>query len=125
MAPHAGFYQLKHYTTDNRPKVYRLRIEEKDGSFYSSDATLLDGIREGFATIHPTNVRGDVINIIASLPAERATIMGTDGQNIFSKELGGVAGSFTIPIPTLKKGVYWISFYGRGWINTIPFLVAD
>ena len=125
LTPMAGFYQLKHYTRETRPIIYRLRIEEKDGSFYDTDATLLDGTPASFVTIHPTKVRGDVINVIADFPAERAAIVGMEGQNVFSKELGGLTGSFTMAVPTLKKGIYWITFYGSGWMNTIPFLVAE
>jgi hypothetical protein len=125
LAPFAGSYQLKHYTTETRPIIYRLRIEKKDGSFYDTDATLLSGTQESFVTIYPTKVQGDVINVNADFPAERAAIVGMEGQNIFSKELGGLTGSFTMAVPTLKKGVYWITFYGRGWTNTIPFLVAE
>jgi len=125
LAPLAGTYQLKHYLNDRSPVVYRLRIEENDGSFYDTDAALLDGIQAAFVTIYPTTVHGDVINAIAAFPAERAAIVGLEGQNIFSKELGGLTGSFTMAIPTLKKGVYWLTFFGRGWSNTIPFLVAD
>ena len=124
LAPHAGLYRLEHYTVETRPMIYRLRIEKKDGSFYYTDATLLDGIAEKFTKIFPTTVRGNVLNVIADFPAERATIVGLEGQNIFSKELGGVTGTFTMAIPSLKKGIYWITFYGRGWNNTIPFLVA-
>jgi len=125
LIPFAGSYQLKHYTTETRPIIYRLRIEKKDGSFYETDATLLSGTPESFVTIYPTTVQDDVINVTADFPAERAAIVGMEGQNIFSKELGGLTGSFTMAVPTLKKGVYWITFYGRGWTNTIPFLVAE
>jgi len=124
LAPINGFYGLKHYTFETGPMIYRIRIEKKDGSFYYSEATLLDGIAKTFTSIYPTTVRGNVINVIAGVPAERATIVGMEGQNIFSKELGGLTGSFTMAIPGLKKGIYWITFYGRGWNNTIPFLVA-
>ena len=124
LAPINGFYGLKHYTFETGPMIYRIRIEKKDGSFYYSEATLLDGIAKTFTSIYPTTVRGNVINVIAGVPAERATIVGMEGQNIFSKELGGLMGSFTMAIPGLKKGIYWITFYGRGWNNTIPFLVA-
>ena len=44
LVPLAGSYQLKHYLTDTRPIIYRLRIEENDGSFYDTDVTLLDGV---------------------------------------------------------------------------------
>ena len=124
LVPHNAFYELKHYTFETRPMIYRLRIEKKDGSFYYTDATLLDGIAKTFTTIYPTTVRGNVINVIAGVPAERATIVGMEGQNIFSKELGGLTGSFTMAIPALKRGIYWVTFYGRGWNNTIPFVVA-
>src|SRR5688572_3731508 len=125
LVPLAGSYQLKHYIIDSRPIIYRLRIEEKDGSFYNTEATLLDGMPGAFVAIYPTTMRGDVINVIADFPAERAAIVGMEGQNIFAKELGGLTGSFTIATPKLKKGIYWISFFGRGWSNTIPFLVAE
>jgi len=124
LIPFAGSYQLKHYTSDPRPMIYRLRIEKKDGSFYNTGTSLLDGIAEPFINIYPTAVRGDVINAITAFPVERAGIAGIEGQSVFVKELGGVSGSFTMAIPSLKKGVYWITFYGNGWNSTTQFVVA-
>src|SRR6185295_1103090 len=63
LAPLNGFYGLKHYTFETRPMIYRLRIEKKDGSFYYSNATLLDGIAKTATTIYPTTVHGNVINV--------------------------------------------------------------
>ena len=93
--------------------------------FYDTDATLLDGTPGSFVSIYPTTVQGDVINVIADFPAERAAIVGMEGQNIFSKELGGLTGSFTMAVPTIEKRSLLDYVLRQGMDNTIPFLVAE
>lgn len=119
-----GKYTLKHYTQDTRPFIYRVKIEELTGKFSYSPEILLEGTEIPPVRIYPTIVTGSVINANAGLPVERVTITGADGQQQFAKELDGVRDFIPIVIPSLGKGIYFITFYGNGWKSTSRFLIS-
>ena len=119
-----GFYELKHYTLDTRPLLYRIRIEELNSKFYYSDLALLDGIAISPVEIYPTVVTGNVVNVNAAFPVERINIASADGQQMFAKDLGGERDFIRINIPSLNKGLYLITFYGNGWKSTSKFMIG-
>lgn len=119
-----GTYDLKHYTLDSRPLLYRVRIEDLGGKLYYSDAILLDGTGVPPVKIYPTNVTGNVINANAGFPIERVIIVSSDGQQMFAKDLNGVRDFIPINIPSLNRGMYFIIFYGSGWKSTEKFVVG-
>ncbi|MDP9230311.1 MAG: T9SS type A sorting domain-containing protein [Bacteroidota bacterium] len=118
-----GVYNLKHYTFDTRPLLYRVRIEELSGRFYYSDNILLDGIDVQPVKIYPTIVTGSVVNVNAGLPVERITITSADGRQLFAKDLNGIEDFIPVIIPSLNKGMYWMTFYGYSWKSTTEFIV--
>src|SRR5262249_47466900 len=63
MVPADHAYSLKHYTFDQRPLLYRIRMEKLDGKFANSGSILLDGTDIPPVKIYPTVVNGDVINM--------------------------------------------------------------
>jgi hypothetical protein len=119
-----GKYTLKHYTQDTRPLMYRVKIEELTGKFSYSPEIVLDGTEIPPVRIYPTIVTGSVINANAGLPVERLTITSADGQQQFAKDLNGVRDFIPIVIPSLGKGIYYITFYGNGWKSTSRFLIS-
>lgn len=119
-----GKYFLKHYTQDTRPFVYRVKIEELTGKFSYSPEIVLDGTEIPPVKIYPTIVTGSVINANAGLPVERLTITSADGQQQFAKDLNGVRDFIPIVIPSLGKGIYYITFYGNGWKSTSRFMIS-
>jgi hypothetical protein len=118
-----GIYELKHYTLDIRPLLYRVRIEELNGKFYYSDMALLDGIVTLPVNIYPTTITGNVVNANAVFPIERINIVSTQGQQMFAKDLDGVKDFITVVIPALNRGMYLMTFYGRGWKSTSKFII--
>jgi hypothetical protein len=119
-----GKYILKHYTQDTRPFVYRVKIEELTGKFSYSPEIILSGKEIPPVRIYPTIVTGSVINANAELPVERLIITSTDGQQLFAKDLNGVRDFIPIVIPSLGKGIYFITFYGNGWKSVSRFLIS-
>jgi hypothetical protein len=119
-----GTYNLKHYTLDTRPLVYRIRMEELSGKTYYSSLFFLDGISVSPVQVYPTIVTGNVINVNAGVPLERVIVLSPDGQQLFAKELNGARDFIQIALPSLNKGMYFISFYGNGWRTTTKFMIG-
>jgi hypothetical protein len=66
-----------------------------------------------------------MVNINASFPVESAKITALDGSQVFQKNIGGVSGYIPIAIPTVGKGMYFMTFYGNGWQATEKILIAE
>jgi hypothetical protein len=110
-----GQYNLKHYTLDTRPVLYRLRTENINGPATFSQAILLDGLAVPAVKIYPTNITGNIINVNAGLPLERVVVTSIEGQQMYAKELNGSMNLITVNIPSLQHGLYIVTFYGNGW----------
>ena len=119
-----GMFTLNHNSFDDRPMMYRIRIDDLGQRTYYSDNIFLDGIAVSPVKIYPTVVTGDVVNINAAFPIERVTIVAADATQVFAKELNGVTDFLPLVIPSLNKGMYWITFYGNGWQHTEKFIVG-
>ena len=122
--PLTGSYSLKHYTPDTRSILYRIRMEKKDGRFFNSSIFLLDGYDHAPVKIYPTMVEGNTINMQLWIPVERVTIFSSGGQQVFAKEMGGFMGSTQVVVPSLSKGGYMMTFYGKGWQSTERFVIT-
>ena len=123
-SPLTGEYKLKHYTPDTRSILYRIRMEKKDGRFFNSAIFLLDGYDHAPVKIYPTMVEGNTINMQFWIPVERINIFSSSGQQVFAKEMAGFMGSTQIVIPSLSRGTYMMTFYGKGWQSTDRFIIG-
>ena len=119
----AGRYTYKHPTFDIRPMLYRLRIEDLNGGYVYSQTILLGGEQGSPVKIYPTIISGNTVNVIAGLPLERVRVVSENGRQVYTQEMAGKAESITVVLPQLSKGVYWMSFTGRGWQATEKFII--
>lgn len=124
LTPFNGVYKLKHYTLDNRTFLYRIRMEKKDGRFFSTGNFLLSGVDARPVKLYPTIVEGNMINLEMAFPVHRINILSTDGKQMMQKDLGGNTGFTQVAIPSLSKGAYLITFYGNGWQSTEKFMIG-
>jgi len=124
VTPIAGVYILKHQIQDARTFLYRIRMEKKDGRFFTTGSFLLGGIDARPVKIYPTIVEGNTVNLQMYLPVQRISIMSTDGKQVMAKDLGGVAGTTQIALPVLSKGQYLVTFHGNGWQSTEKFMIG-
>ena len=124
LTPLAGNYTLKHYTLDTRTFLYRIRMEKKDGRFFSSVNFLLGGVDIAPVKIYPTIVEGNTINLQMAFPVQRMSVISLDGKQVMQKDLGGIAGTTQVSIPVLSKGQYLVTFYGNGWQSTEKFMIG-
>ncbi|WP_276503985.1 hypothetical protein [Terrimonas pollutisoli] len=119
-----GTYKYRHQLNDTRPTIYRIRVEGLSNNLYYSKTFKLEGYGIPPVKIYPVNVTGNVINANAGLPVERVMIVSADGFQVFAKDLNGQRDFIPIAIPSLNKGIYLITFYGNGWLNTTRFLIS-
>lgn len=113
-----GTYNHKHYTTDARPILYRVRIETPGLRPNYSNAVILDGADIPPVEIYSTTIKGNTVNARALFPVERVTIVSRDGLHVFTKDVGGATDFIALAIPSLKEGLYFITFYGNNWKTT-------
>jgi len=124
LTPLAGSYSLKHYTSDTRTFLYRIRMEKKDGRFFNSMSFLLDGFDIAPVKIYPTIVEGNTLNLQMAFPVHRMSIISLEGKQVMAKDLGGIVGTTQVAIPVLSKGQYLVTFYGNGWQSTEKFMIG-
>jgi hypothetical protein len=124
VTPITGMYTLKHQILDSRTFLYRIRMEKKDGRFFSTGSFLLGGIDARPVMLYPTIVEGNTMNLQMYLPVQRINIISTDGKHIMQKDIGGTAGFTQVAIPALSKGIYLVTFYGNGWQSTERFMIG-
>ena len=124
LTPFDGNYKLKHYTSDTRTFLYRIRMEKKDGRFFTSVNFLLGGVDIAPVKICPTIVEGNTLNLQMAFPVHRMNVVSFDGKQVMAKDLGGIAGTTQVAIPVLSKGQYLVTFYGKGWQSTEKFMVG-
>jgi hypothetical protein len=119
-----GNYSLKHQTFEIAPMLYRLRIQDLEGRSAYSKNILLQGVNISPVKIYPTIINGNTVNIIADFPVEQIVVFAGNGQQVYTKQVGGQAESITVVLPSLGKGMYWMHFIGQGWKTTSQFIVS-
>lgn len=116
-------YSFKHYMTDNRPVLYRLKAEQTNGKFYYSNSIALAGIQKSPVKVYPTILTGNQVNINANWPVERIGVTSQNGTEVFIKIVNGQKDYISLAIPNLDKGMYFVTCYGKGWRTTDKILV--
>jgi hypothetical protein len=116
-------YAFKHYMNDNRPVLYRLRVEQLNGKYYYSGSIALNGESISPVKVYPTIVQGYHLNLISAWPVERITITRQDGSVAFIKDLNGQKDYISLNIPVLGKGMYFLTTFGSRWTDTDKILI--
>jgi hypothetical protein len=122
--PNDGMFTYKHQLQDTRPILYRLRTEDITGAVSFSGAFLPKGITISPVQVQSNIVTGNVINATAQFPVERVTVVSADGAQLLSKDMNGLRDFIPVAIPSLKQGIYFITFYGSGWKSTSRFIIG-
>jgi hypothetical protein len=118
-----GAYSFRHQITDFRPALYRVKIEQLNGRYSYSSIILLDGNDISPFKVYPTVIQGNTININAYWPIEKITVTASNGVSVLTKILNGQRDYISIVLPSLSKGLYWITAYGNNWRSTNKFIV--
>ncbi len=121
---HNGLYNYRHYIRDTRPLLYRVSTENGEGSWVHSGAIMPKGVTVLPVQLQGNMIRGNMINVQASFPVERLTIVSTSGVEVFAKDLNGARDLIPVAIPSLKEGIYFVNFFGNGWKSTSRFVIG-
>jgi hypothetical protein len=121
VSSNTGIYSHKHYIADNRPILYRIRTEIPAGAQRYSKTSFVEGVNVPPVQIYTTNVKGHVINARVQFPVERVIIVSAGGVPVLTKDINGATDFIPIDIPSLKEGMYFITFYGNDWKSTSQF----
>jgi hypothetical protein len=120
----SGAYQYKHYVQDSRPLMYRVRTENGTGTLIHSGAILPQGINIEPVQLQKNVVTGNVVNVTAQFPVERVIVTSSQGFQQFAKDINGQRDFIPIALPTLNRGIYFITFFGNGWKSTSRFVIG-
>ncbi|HEX6191905.1 MAG TPA: T9SS type A sorting domain-containing protein [Chitinophagaceae bacterium] len=116
-------YEIRHHILDERPMLYRVRAELMNGKTAYTGNVLLDGISVSPVQLYPTVITGNTVNVNAYWPVERIQVYASNGAQVYSQDVAGKRDYMAIVVPSLAKGMYWMTFYGRGWQTTEKFVV--
>ena len=116
-------YSIRHYTMDERPMLYRVKAELLNSKTSYSPTFLLDGIPVSPVKLYPTIITGNTVNINAYWPVERIQVYAANGAQVYSQEVGGKRDYIAIVVPSLARGMYFMTFYGRDWKSTEKFFI--
>lgn len=117
-------YVLQHRILDDRPMLYRIRSEQlNEKSFYSS-SIVLEGVPVSPVIIYPTVITSNTVNVNASWPVERIIVTSSNGAQVMAKDINGQRDFMAISVPAaLARGMYYMTFQGKGWRTTEKFIV--
>lgn len=115
-------YSFRHHFNIPGKIFYRLRIAEMDGSYEYSPVIAIGGDKTPI-TVYPTTVTTGQVNIISGNPVDQINLINASGQQVLSKNMNGVDGYFTLSIPSLPKGMYFVQLAGKGFRETKKILV--
>lgn len=116
-------YKLNHVSKGGDPLYYRVRIESPDGRYSYSRTIFLDGNTALPVKLYSTTITGNVIKADAQIPVERVAVFSGSGQKVFAQDVGGKMDYMAFTVPSLSKGMYWVSFFGEDWKITRQFIV--
>jgi hypothetical protein len=119
---HAGTYSYKHHMLDeemfrDQAILYRIRMEQKNNRafpFYSG-SVFLDGDANSPVKVFPTVVTNNSVNINTAWPVEKVIVVSASGQQVFAKDINGQKDYIPLVLPNLNRGIYFMTFYGKGW----------
>lgn len=116
-------YKFRHYIQDTVARWYRLKVETANGQFAYTEAVFAGGKMIRPVRVFPTVVTGDVVSVFADKPVERIVITSGSGVQAVVRDVNGQRDFIPVAIPSLGKGMYLITFYGKDWRQTDKFMI--
>jgi hypothetical protein len=114
-------YNYRHYIAGATRLFYRLRIEDNNGSISYSPIIDLNG--KGSIKVFPTVITSRVIQVTSDEPIMRVNIIDNNGKIVMSKQTGGQQGYFTVPLPAISKGLYFVQLETKAGTETVKVMV--
>jgi glucose/arabinose dehydrogenase len=116
-------YSFKHYNPEPGKLFYRLRIEDNDGAVTYSPVITVAGKESGSIKVFPTLITNNVLRVLAEKEVNRVTITDSYGRQLLTKNINGQQGYFTVTLPVLSKGMYWVQLQTVSGNETVKIIV--
>jgi hypothetical protein len=118
-----GVYSFRHQMMDPFPALYRIKMEQLNDRFFYSSSILLSGADINPVRIYPTIIQGNSLNVNAYWPIEKIVITTAGGVQVYTQAMNNKRDYISIVLPSLAKGMYWLTSYGKSWKTTSQFIV--
>jgi glucose/arabinose dehydrogenase len=116
-------YSFRHYNPEQGKLFYRLRIEDNDGSVTYSPVITIAGKENGSIKVFPTIITNNVLQVMAEKEVIRINITDSYGRQVLTKAINGQQGYFTVTLPALSRGMYWVQLQSASGNETAKVIV--
>jgi hypothetical protein len=116
-------YNFRHYTAETGKMFYRLQIEENNGAITYSPVITINGKKEVSIKVFPTMLSGNVLQVVAEKEVTGMKIMDSNGRLVMVKQMNRLQGYFTVSIPALSRGIYWVQIQTESGNKTAKIIV--
>ena len=116
-------YVFRHYTTETGKLFYRLQIKENNEAITYSPVITLTGKEDGTLKVFPTLLTSNVLQVVAEREVTGIKIMDSNGRLVVAKQLNRQPGYFTVSLPQLSRGIYWVQVQTRSGNETVKIIV--
>jgi glucose/arabinose dehydrogenase len=121
--PNGGTYSLNHRIINTTAMFYRLKIVEMDGRFTYSAVISLGKTDNTPIIVYPTVITNNMMNIVSVNPITQLDLYSTDGRRVFGKNVNGQTGYFSVALPSLTKGIYYLQLSGKELRQTEKIII--
>jgi glucose/arabinose dehydrogenase len=116
-------YSFRHTTSNAGKLFYRLQMRDLDANLRYSSIISVGGKNTGDVKIYPTLLKNNLLNLNAGTPVESLKLYSSEGKEMYSNNLNGRQGYFSIQLPALPKGIYFVAIRGKDLNKTERILI--
>jgi glucose/arabinose dehydrogenase len=101
-------YSFRHYTVERGKLFYRLQIEDNNGAITYSPVITINGGEAGGIKVFPTILTSNMLQVVSEKEVTGLKIIDCNGRQVLVKQLNRQQGYFTVSLPELSRGLYWV-----------------
>lgn len=116
-------YNFRHYTNETGRLFYRLQIEDHNGAITYSPVISLNGKEAGSIKVFPTVLTTSLLQVVSEKEVTGIRIIDSNGRLVMVKQLNGQQGYFTVSLPALSRGIYYVQLQTGSGNETVKIIV--
>ncbi len=116
-------YPFRHYTTETGKLFYRLQIEENNGAITYSPVISINGKETGNIKVFPTIITANLLQVVSEKEVTGIKIMDSNGRLVIAKQMNRQQGYFTVSLPALSRGIYFVQLKTDSGNETVKIVV--
>lgn len=116
-------YSFRHSVAGTGKIFYRLQMRDLDASSRYSTVIAIGGKTGVEVKLYPTVVQNNMIELNSNTALESLSVYDPAGKQIYSSNLGGRQGYFSIQLPGLTKGIYFVAIKGNNYNKTEKIVI--